>query len=53
MVRRTTAENIGILSKVMETILVKQDLLPMWIVLMGDEIDSVRVKTIESTVALT
>ena len=52
MVRRTSAENIGILCQHFDSQLVRQDLLPMWMVLMGDEIDSVKVKTLESTLKL-
>lgn len=52
MVRRNAAENISVLSEKMIPLLVKQDLLSMWMILIGDEIDSVKVKTVEATLSV-
>ena len=52
MVRRAAAANIGPLGKTIEREYVRSELLPLWNKLMKDDIDSVRIKAIESAVLL-
>lgn len=52
MVRRTAAENIGKLCDYMDSTLIKLNIFPNWNLLMGDGIDSVIVKNLESALKL-
>lgn len=52
MVRRATASNIASMANVLEKEFIKSDLLPLWQLLMKDDIDSVKIKAIESTLKL-
>jgi len=52
MVRRATASNIAAMANVFEKEFIKSDLLPLWQLLMKDDIDSVKIKAMESTLKL-
>jgi len=52
MVRRATASNIAAMANVLEKDFIRSDLLPLWQLLMKDDIDSVKIKAIESTLKL-
>lgn len=52
MVRRATANNIAAMANVLEKEFIKLDLLPIWQLLMKDDIDSVKIKAIESSLKL-
>jgi len=52
MVRRVASENIRIICNYVTKQRAKEILQPLWVVLVNDQIDSIRVKTIESMIAL-
>lgn len=52
MVRRATASNIAEMASVIEKEFIKTDLLPLWQLLMKDDVDSVKIKAIESSLKL-
>eukprot|EP00828_Plagiopyla_frontata_P041715 TRINITY_DN6037_c0_g1_i1.p1 TRINITY_DN6037_c0_g1~~TRINITY_DN6037_c0_g1_i1.p1 ORF type:complete len:414 (-),score=55.85 TRINITY_DN6037_c0_g1_i1:171-1412(-) len=49
MVRRSTAENIPSLVEISNEEVIKKDIVPLWQLLMKDEIDSVKIRAIEAT----
>ena len=49
MVRRSTAENIQSLVEISTDEVIKKDIVPLWQLLIKDEIDSVKIRAIEST----
>ena len=52
MVRRSTAENIPSLVDISNEDVIKKDIVPLWQLLMKDEIDSVKIRAIEATPAI-
>lgn len=52
MVRRTAAHNLSLICAYIDKDAVKEELLPIWSKLILDELDSVKVKAIESSVDL-
>ena len=49
MVRRSTAENIPNLVDISTDDVIKKDIVPLWQLLIKDEIDSVKIRAIEAT----
>ena len=52
MVRRSTSENIPSLVDISNEDVIKKDIVPLWQLLMKDEIDSVKIRAIEATPAI-